>query len=360
MTSYPAKGDLHIGHLSYAGSGCRPASPYVAPPCLRGSGFAARSTSTRQFAQPFAPRPSGCEPAVAGRAPLPRGPYPPLLRRTPGGQGAWIGPTTDTKHSARFGEHYGSARLAPASLRTAGAPTASSEATVPSESTSIAEGVLIASKARPAAKFWFKAAGELVRMWLLASSAPAETKGALGHPSAGSPPNSFRSGIICWQKPHPEFHASTIVSSPLESSSFTVSPWRFGPLSRGLVRQPPWLPGLWGRRHGPCRSLGTALLEGGGASLIGGHAPPPRAPGVLLCLNPADHRASDLPVGLNEGCAWDAANPIGLRDLPGLLQIDKLRGAVNSTNPPSKKPTRSRSVICVPCSTYVAPGARQR
>src|SRR5688500_15415412 len=49
---------------------------------------------------------------------------------------------------------YDPVRLAPAICRIAGAPTAISEATLPCASTSTADGVPLAPKARPVAKFW--------------------------------------------------------------------------------------------------------------------------------------------------------------------------------------------------------------
>src|SRR5215207_6933302 len=121
---------------------------------------------------------------------------------------------------------YDPVRLAPASSRTAGDPTAISEATLPCASTSTADGVPLAPKARPTAKFWSRTTVELRPCSLLASSVPAETTRSLGASSGEFCSHSLRSESICWQKPHPGFQNSTRISSSLKLASSTVLPWR--------------------------------------------------------------------------------------------------------------------------------------
>src|SRR5215217_5389524 len=79
---------------------------------------------------------------------------------------------------------------------TAGAPTATSEATLPSASTSTAEGVPEAPKARPTANCWSNSTGEVRPISLFASSEPAETTSSLGAPSGAFASHSFRSGHL--------------------------------------------------------------------------------------------------------------------------------------------------------------------
>src|SRR5215203_2432888 len=135
---------------------------------------------------------------------------------------------------------YDPVRLAPASSRTAGAPTAISEATLPCASTSTADGVPLAPKARPVAKFWSTTTVELRPCSLFASSVPAETTRTLGASSGGFCSHSLRSESICWQKPHPGFQNSTRVSSPLKLASSTVLPWRLGSFTSGASSPTFW------------------------------------------------------------------------------------------------------------------------
>src|SRR5215207_4562602 len=141
---------------------------------------------------------------------------------------------------------YDPVRLAPASSRTAGAPTAISEATLPCASTSTADGVPLAPKARPTANCWSKSTGEARPISLFASSEPVETTSNLGASSAEFSSHSFSSGSICWQKSHPGFQKSTRVSSPLKSASSTVLPSRSGSLTSGASSPTFWAAGTVG------------------------------------------------------------------------------------------------------------------
>src|ERR671920_1058049 len=159
---------------------------------------------------------------------------------------------------------YDSARFAPARPRTAGAPTATSEAILPSASTSTADGVPEAPKARPAANCWSSTTLEESSISLLASSEPAEMNSSSGAASGLFSSHCFISGSICWQKPHPGFQKRTRVCWPLKSSSSTVVPSRSAsftsgagsPISRaaGMVGAAAWTlpqlgqgsPSVWG------------------------------------------------------------------------------------------------------------------
>src|SRR5215210_6699049 len=129
---------------------------------------------------------------------------------------------------------YDQVRLAPASSRTAGDPTAISEATLPCASTSTADGVPLAPKARPTAKFWSRTTVELRPCSLFASSVPAETTSSLGASSGGFCSHSLRSESICWQKPHPGFQNTSRVCWPLKFFvSSTVLASRSGSFTSG-------------------------------------------------------------------------------------------------------------------------------
>src|SRR5215212_6835152 len=117
-----------------------------------------------------------------------------------------------------------SARFAPATSKTAGAPTATSEATFPSESTSTAEGVPLAPKLLPTLNPWSSTTGELRPIALLSSTVPAETTSILAAPSGGLVSQALRSSSIRWQKPQSGFQKRTRVSLPLKSARSTVLP----------------------------------------------------------------------------------------------------------------------------------------
>jgi hypothetical protein len=130
---------------------------------------------------------------------------------------------------------YDTVRLAPAISRTAGAPTAILEATLPSASTSTADGVPLAPKARPTAKFWSRTTVELSSCSLLASSEP------ILHPEPDGP---FGWRCRAWHADHYHWRMETEV--PGGGVEITASKGRRrlpigGPAGSGLV---------WKRRVG--------------------------------------------------------------------------------------------------------------
>src|ERR671921_679404 len=128
-----------------------------------------------------------------------------------------------------------SAWWAPASTTTPGAPTATPEATLPSASTSTADGVPDAPKDRPAANCWSSTTLEESFISLLASSEPAEMNSSSGAASGLFSSHCFISGSNCWQKPHPGFQKRTRVCWPLKSSSSTVVPSRSASFTSGEI-----------------------------------------------------------------------------------------------------------------------------
>lgn len=153
------------------------------------------------------------------------------------------------------------ARSGLASSRAAGALAATSEATWTSMSTSTADGVPVASKARRTSKFWSSIIGEKRSIASLASSVPTETTSSLGVPFGERVSYSFRLGSICWHKPYPGFQKSPKFSSPLKSARSTCVPVRSGSL-RGGAGSPSFRP------------AGTAYPSAG---------VPPDGVGVLNC-----------------------------------------------------------------------------
>ena len=154
-----------------------------------------------------------------------------------------------------------SVRLAPANSRTSGAPTATSEATLPSPSTNTAEGVPQAPKFRPT-----ETAGlELPERQGPSAcwpppSRPRQTR-AWEHLRVGSVSHSFDLGehLLAEAAPGVPEEAPGF-QSPWKSSRSTVLPSRSGNFTSGAGSPIALALGQSERRRGSCRNWGRAHL----------------------------------------------------------------------------------------------------
>src|SRR5712692_2200866 len=120
-----------------------------------------------------------------------------------------------------------------ASASTSGAPAATSEAILPSASTSTAIGVPWIPNLGPIVNPSSSKTGERSTSAWFASTPPVETTSSFGAPCGGSASHAFKSASICWQKPQPGFQKSTSVLLLRKSERLTVLPFRFGRVKAG-------------------------------------------------------------------------------------------------------------------------------